>query len=209
MSASCRPCHNCPKMSSLSPLHARPTRRRSCRPGTRAWSWKRQDRAVRAIPLAQVSLYAAMRRGRSVPHAPCGARALTGHPHPVLAQADPVHEVKQRLSDRFQAQGARGRERVTTARSDTTAAVTIAYLSPAQGPLTCSFASTTTLMCPWWTRRSCRPALAARKMSLATPRRATFSSTRRWIGVRPATRPRADEVRVLPTGSQPLSPMSG
>ena len=135
MSASCRPCHNCPKMSSLSPLHARPTRRRSCRPGTRAWSWKRQDRAVRAIPLAQVSLYAAMRRGRSVPHAPCGARALTGHPHPVLAQADPAREVKQRLSDRFQAQGARGRERVTTARSDTTAAVTIAYLSPAQGLL--------------------------------------------------------------------------
>ena len=112
-----------------------PTRRRSCRPGTRAWSWKRQDRAVRAIPLAQVSLYAAMRRGRSVPHAPCGARALTGHPHPVLAQADPAREVKQRLSDRFQAQGARGRERVTTARSDTTAAVTIAYLSPAQGLL--------------------------------------------------------------------------
>jgi hypothetical protein len=112
-----------------------PTRRRSCRPGNRAWSWKRQDRAVRAIPLAQVSLYAAMRRGRSVPHAPCGARALTGHPHPVLAQADPAREVKQRLSDRFQAQGARGRERVTTARSDTTAAVTIAYLSPAQGLL--------------------------------------------------------------------------
>ena len=135
MSASCRPCHNCPKMSSLSPLHVRPTRRRSCRPGTRAWSWKRQDRAVRAIPLAQVSLYAAMRCGRSVPHAPCGARALTGHPHPVLAQADPAREVKQRLSDRFQAQGARGRERVTTARSDTTAAVTIAYLSPAQGLL--------------------------------------------------------------------------
>ena len=80
---------------------------------------------MRAIPLAQVSLYAAMRRGRSVPHAPCGARALTGHPHPVLAQADPAREVKQRLSDRFQAQGARGRERVTTARSDTTAAVTI------------------------------------------------------------------------------------
>ena len=90
---------------------------------------------MRAIPLAQVSLYAAMRRGRSVPHAPCGARALTGHPHPILAQADPVREVKQRLSDRFQAQGARGRERVTTARSDTTAAVTIAYLSPAQGLL--------------------------------------------------------------------------
>ena len=80
---------------------------------------------MRAIPLAQVSLYAAMRRWRSVPHAPCGARALTGHPHPVLAQADPAREVKQRLSDRFQAQGARGRERVTTARSDTTAAVTI------------------------------------------------------------------------------------
>ena len=109
-----------------------PTRRRSCRPGTRAWSWKRQDRAVRAIPLAQVSLYAAVRRGRSVPHAPCGARALTGHPHPVLAQA---REVKQRLSDRFLAQGARGRERVNTARSDPTAAVTIAYLSPAQGLL--------------------------------------------------------------------------
>jgi len=90
---------------------------------------------------------------------------------------------------------------VRFSRSNPTAAVTIAYLSPAQGPLTCSFASTTTLMCPWWTRRSCRPALAARKMSLATPRRATFSSTRRWIGVRPATRPRADEVRVLPTGS--------
>ena len=90
---------------------------------------------MRAIPLAQVSLYAAMRRGRSVPHAPCGARALTGYPHPVLAQADPAREVKQRLSDRFQAQGARGRERVTTARSDTTAAVTIAYLSPAQGLL--------------------------------------------------------------------------
>ena len=109
-----------------------PTRRRSCRPGNRAWSWKRQDRAVRAIPLAQVSLYAAVRRGRSVPHAPCGARALTGHPHPVLAQA---REVKQRLSDRFLAQGARGRERVNTARSDPTAAVTIAYLSPAQGLL--------------------------------------------------------------------------
>ncbi|KOO34215.1 hypothetical protein Ctob_012687, partial [Chrysochromulina tobinii] len=77
-----------------------PTRRRSCRPGNRAWSWKRQDRAVRAIP---------------------------------LAQADTAREVKQRLSDRFQAQVARGRERVTTARSDTTAAVTIAYLSPAQG----------------------------------------------------------------------------
>ena len=55
-------------------------------------------------------------------------------------------------------------------------------------------ASLTTLM---WTRRSCRPALAARKISSAPPRRATFSSTRRWIGVRPATRPLADEVRVL------------
>ena len=57
------------------------------------------------------------------------------------------------------------------------------------------------LMTLMWTRRSCRPALAARKISSAPPRRATFSSTRRWIGVRPATRPRADEVRVLPTGS--------
>ena len=176
-----------------------PTRRRSCRPGTRAWSWKRQDRAVRAIPLAQVSLYAAVRRGRSVPHAPCGARALTGHPHPVLAQA---REVKQRLSDRFLAQGARGRERVNTARSDPTAAVTIAYLSPAQGLLRRRRHHWST--CPWWTRRMCRPALSARKISSAPPRRATFSSTRRWNGVRSETRPRAlpptaDKVRVLPT----------
>ena len=42
----------------------------------------------------------------------------------------------------------------------------------------------------------------------------TFSSTRRWNGVRSETRPRAlpptaDEVRVLPTGSQPRSPMRG
>ena len=177
-----------------------PTRRRSCRPGTRAWSWKRQDRAVRAIPLAQVSLYAAVRRGRSVPHAPCGARALTGHPHPVLAQA---REVKQRLSDRFLAQGARGRERVNTARSDPTAAVTIAYLSPAQGLLRRRRHHWST--CPWWTRRMCRPALSARKISSAPPRQATFSSTRRWNGVRSETRPRAlpptaDKVRVLPTG---------
>ena len=132
-----------------------PTRRRSCRPGNRAWSWKRQDRAVRAIPLAQVSLYAAMRRGRSVPHAPCGARALTGHPHPVLAQADPGEA--ETLGPLPGAGCSRSRaSHYGTVRYDRGRHHRV--------PLTSTGSASTTSTWPWWTRRRCRPAMAARKI---------------------------------------------
>ena len=179
-----------------------PTRRRSCRPGNRAWSWKRQDRAVRAIPLAQVSLYATMRRGRSVPHAPCGARALAGHPHPVLAQADPA-----RVRGEAETLGPLPGAGCSRSRASHYGTVRYDRGRHHRVPLTSTGSASTTSTCPLWTRRRCRPALAARKISSAPPRRATFSSTRRWNGVRSETRPRAlpptaDEVRVLPTGPQ-------
>ena len=89
-------------------------------------------------------------------------------------------------------------------RSNPTAAVTIAYLSSARLHEVC-FADDVDV--DEAQLQTCFG--SSQDIFGATETGATFSSTRRWIGVRPATRPRADEVRVLPTGSQPLSPMSG
>jgi hypothetical protein len=103
-----------------------------------------------------------------------------------------------RLSDRFLAQGSRGRERVNTARSDPTAAVTIAYLSPAQGLLR---------------RRRHGPGGRGAGADLLWQlaryhRRHDRRPARSETGPR-ALPPTADDVRVLPTGSQPRSPMRG
>ena len=105
--------------------------------------------------LAQLSLYAAVRLGRSVPH----ARALTGLPHPVLAQADQAREVNH------------DRERVDTARSDPAAAsalapATLALAAPAAAASALALAPPRSRNCP--RRLHLAAALTASALAITT-----------------------------------------